>query len=60
MRCSSGSQQSGTANGGAVGEIKEWQAIMEQLRGLPAKMKGELPMVPIDGRAAEIRAIKVG
>jgi 5'-nucleotidase len=40
-------------------EIKEWQAIMDHLRNLPAK-KGELPMIPVDERAAEVRAIKVG
>jgi 5'-nucleotidase / UDP-sugar diphosphatase len=49
----------GTVNG-AVGEIKEWQAIMEHLRSFPAKSKGELPTVVIDERAAEVRAIKVG
>ena len=41
-------------------EIKEWQAIMDHLRGLPAKGKGELPTIPVDERAAEVRAIKVG
>ena len=41
-------------------EIKEWQAIMDHLRSLPVKNKGELPVIPIDERAAEIRAIKVG
>jgi 5'-nucleotidase len=40
-------------------EIKEWQAIMDYLRHLPAK-KGELPVIPVDQRAAEIRAIKAG
>ncbi|MEI7902530.1 MAG: bifunctional UDP-sugar hydrolase/5'-nucleotidase [bacterium] len=42
---------------GAVHEIKEWQAIMDYLRNLPAK-KGELPIIPVDERASEIRAIK--
>lgn len=42
-----------------VGEIKEWQAIMDYLRGLPAK-KSELPTIPVDARAAEVRAIKAG
>jgi 5'-nucleotidase/UDP-sugar diphosphatase len=41
-------------------EIKEWQAIMDHLRQLPARSKGELPMIPVDERAAEVRAIKVG
>jgi len=44
----------------AVGEIKEWQAIMDHLRRLPVKSKGELPVIPVDERAAEVRAIKVG
>jgi 5'-nucleotidase len=41
-------------------EIKEWQAIMDHLRNLPVKNKGELPVIPVDDRAAEVRAIKVG
>ena len=41
-------------------EIKEWQAIMDHLRRLPVKNKGELPIIPVDERAAEVRAIKVG
>ena len=45
---------------GAVREIKEWQAIMDHLRSLPVKRPGELPMIPVDERAAEVRAIKVG
>ncbi len=44
---------------GAVREIKEWQAIMDYLRSLPVKRKGELPTIPVDERAAEVRAIKV-
>jgi 5'-nucleotidase / UDP-sugar diphosphatase len=44
---------------GAIREIKEWQAIMDHLRRLPAK-KGELPVIPVDDRAKEVRAIKVG
>jgi 5'-nucleotidase len=39
-------------------EIKEWQAIMDHLRSLPVKSKGELPVIPVDDRAAEVRAIK--
>lgn len=45
---------------GSVREIKEWQAIMDYLRGLPVKNQGELPTIPVDGRAAEIRAIRAG
>jgi len=45
---------------GAVREIKEWQAIMDHLRRLPVKSPGELPVIPVDERAAEIRAIKAG
>jgi 5'-nucleotidase len=44
----------------AANEIKEWQAIMDHLRSLPVKTKGELPVIPVDERAAEVRAIKVG
>ena len=44
---------------GAVREIKEWQAIMDHLRDLPVKNAGELPVIPVDEHAAEIRAIKV-
>jgi 5'-nucleotidase/UDP-sugar diphosphatase len=29
------------------------------LRKLPVKNKGDLPVIPVDERAAEIRAIKV-
>ena len=50
-----------TASGNdAPHEIKEWQAIMDYLRSLPVKRKGELPTIPVDGRAAEVRAIRVG
>ena len=49
----------GSGNG-AAREIKEWQAIMDHLRSLPVKSKGELPVIPVDERAAEVRAIKVG
>jgi 5'-nucleotidase len=45
---------------GAVREIKEWQAIMDHLRSLPATGPGELPVIPVDERAAEVRAIKAG
>jgi 5'-nucleotidase / UDP-sugar diphosphatase len=45
---------------GVVREIKEWQAIMDHLRSLPAKSPGELPVIPVDERAAEVRAIKLG
>jgi 5'-nucleotidase len=44
----------------AAKEIKEWQAIMDHIRSLPVKAKGELPVIPVDERAAEVRAIKVG
>jgi 5'-nucleotidase / UDP-sugar diphosphatase len=43
---------------GAIREIKEWQAIMDYLRALPTKREGELPMIPVDDRAAEVRVIK--
>lgn len=41
-------------------EIKEGQAIIDHLRSLPVKNPGELPVIPVDERAAEVRAIKVG
>jgi 5'-nucleotidase len=44
---------------GVVREIKEWQAIMDHLRSLPVVNPGELPVIPVDERAAEIRAIRV-
>ena len=46
------------AGSGAPREIKEWQAIMDYLRDLPVQKKGELPVIPVDARAAEVRAIK--
>jgi 5'-nucleotidase/UDP-sugar diphosphatase len=49
-----------SAGPGPAREIKEWQAIMDYLRSLPVKSKGELPMIPVDARANEIRAIKAG
>jgi 5'-nucleotidase/UDP-sugar diphosphatase len=48
------------AGNGAVQEIKEWQAIMDHLRSLPVKTKGELPVIPVDERAAEVRGIRAG
>jgi 5'-nucleotidase len=53
-----GSVATGSGNG-AVREIKEWQAIMDHLRNLPVKSPGELPTIPVDERAAEVRATKV-
>ena len=44
----------------AAKEIKEWQAIMDHIRRLPVTKKGELPVIPVDARAAEVRAIKMG
>jgi 5'-nucleotidase len=43
----------------AANEIKEWQAIMDHICSLPAK-NGELPVIPVDERANEVRAIKAG
>lgn len=48
-----------TTTNGTVREIKEWQAIMDYLRKLPAQ-KGELPLVPVDEKANEVRAIQAG
>jgi 5'-nucleotidase / UDP-sugar diphosphatase len=47
------------AGNGAVREIKEWQSVMDYLRTLPVKNHGELPTIPLDERATEVRAIKV-
>jgi len=49
-----------SANAAGSREIKEWQAIMDYLRDLPVARKGELPVIPVDARAAEVRAVKVG
>jgi 5'-nucleotidase/UDP-sugar diphosphatase len=43
----------------AVREIKEWQAIMDHLKSLPVTSPGELPTIPVDERAVEVRAIKM-
>jgi len=43
-----------------VHEIKEWQSIMDHIRSLPVKAKGELPVIVVDERAKEVRAIKLG
>lgn len=48
-----------TTTNGTVREIKEWQAIMDYLRKLPAT-NGKLPIVPVDEKANEVRAIKLG
>jgi 5'-nucleotidase / UDP-sugar diphosphatase len=40
-----------------IREIKEWQAIMDFLRELPHQI-GELPVIPVDDRAAETRAFR--
>lgn len=45
---------------GAIQEIKEWQAIMDYLRALPAPAGGGLPVVPVDERAREVRAVQEG
>jgi 5'-nucleotidase/UDP-sugar diphosphatase len=45
------------AGPGPAREIKEWQAIMDYLRSRPVANKGELPTIPVDARAAEVRAI---
>lgn len=48
-----------TTTNGTVREIKEWQAIMDYLRKLTAT-NGKLPIVPVDEKANEVRAIKHG
>jgi 5'-nucleotidase/UDP-sugar diphosphatase len=54
------SQIDTVSEGGVVLEIKEWQAIMDYIRSLPVATEGALPMLPVDERASEVRAIKVG
>jgi 5'-nucleotidase / UDP-sugar diphosphatase len=49
-----------SADNGVATEIKEWQAIMDHLRRLPVKTPGDLPVIPVDDRAAEVRAMKAG
>jgi 5'-nucleotidase len=46
--------------GGVVREIKEWQSVMDYISSLPVQTKGGLPIIPVDERASEVRAIKVG
>ena len=41
----------------AVREIKEWQVIMDHLQTRPVTGPDILPTIPIDERAAEVRAI---
>jgi 5'-nucleotidase / UDP-sugar diphosphatase len=41
-------------------EINEWQAIMDYLSNLPVTKPGELPVIPVDERATQVRAIKPG
>ncbi len=48
------------AGNGAAREIKEWQAIMDYLRRLPVTKSGALPVIPVDARASEARAVKAG
>lgn len=45
---------------GRVREIKEWQSVMDCLRALPVKKENKLPIIPVDERANEVRAIRLG
>jgi len=47
-----------TGGKGPISEIKEWQAIMDHLRALPVRPGDKLPIIPVDERAAEVRAIQ--
>jgi 5'-nucleotidase / UDP-sugar diphosphatase len=49
-----------TTEQGTVREIKEWQAIMDYIGSLPVQTEGGLPVLPLDERASEVRAIKAG
>jgi 5'-nucleotidase len=33
---------------------------MDYIRGLPVTSPGALPVIPVDARASEVRALKVG
>ena len=46
------------AGNGALREIKEWQAIMDHLRSPSNGEPGRTSVIPVDERAAEVRAIK--
>jgi 5'-nucleotidase len=48
-----------TGAGSEISEIKEWQAIMDYLRQLPVQGADELPVIPVDDRAREVRAIRI-
>jgi 5'-nucleotidase/UDP-sugar diphosphatase len=44
----------------ALREIKEWQAIINHMRHLPVAKPGDLPVIALDARTAEERAIRSG
>ncbi len=44
---------------GKVTEIKEWKAIMDYLGRLPVNKGSKLPVVPVDARASEVRALRM-
>ena len=48
------------AGNGAVREVKERQAMMDHLCRLPVLNPGDLPVIPEDNRAAEVRCIRAG
>ena len=50
----------GTSAQGKPVEIKEWQAIMAHLQAMPSPGAGELPVVPTDARASELRFVRLG
>jgi len=39
-------------------EIKDWQAIMDHIRSLPVRNPGDLPVIPVGERVAELRTIQ--
>jgi hypothetical protein len=43
-----------------AGEIEKLKKDGDHLRSLPGTKAGRLPVIPVDGRAADVRAIKVG
>lgn len=44
----------------AVSALATGERAKSCLRALPVKSPGEIPMIPVDERAAEVRAIKAG
>jgi 5'-nucleotidase len=44
----------------SVTEVKEWQAIMDYMHKLPVVKGSQLPVIPVDERAVEVRYVLAG